>query len=109
MLSPQADSSSRRNRPADADCSVSRARHYFAAVLPPTIRSHVPAGSLTHSLLFELVLDCPAHAWPFAAQSFLPALATPKHFSVFASSAACADMLNMPSASTLVTAVESRA
>ena len=87
MLGPQADSGLRRNRPAGAH-GVSRSPHHFALVLPPTIRSQVPDGTLIHSFAFESVLDCPAQAWPLAAQSFLPALATPKHFSVFASSAA---------------------
>ena len=49
--------------------------NYF--VLPPTMRSHVPDGTLIHSFLSPFVFDWPAHAWPFAAQSFLPAFATP--------------------------------
>src|SRR5262245_3235797 len=38
---------------------------YFGVVDPPTIRSHVPEGSLTHSLPLASFLLWPAHEWPF--------------------------------------------
>src|SRR5262245_63463685 len=49
---------------------------------PPAIFSHVPLGTLSHASCAASFLDVPAHDEVAVWQSFLPALAMPKHFSV---------------------------
>src|SRR5262249_47960733 len=48
--------------------------------LPPAILSQVPFGMYTKSVVTRSFVDVPAQECPLA-QSFLPAFATPKHFS----------------------------
>src|SRR5262245_19164747 len=57
MPGPQADSGTRRNRPRSPRHSVKGDGHAVASgylVLPPTMRSHVPVGTLIRSFLSEL-------------------------------------------------------
>src|SRR6185295_4357782 len=56
---------------------------YFllATSAPPTIFSHAPLGTYTHSSP-PSALDWPAQACLLVPQSFLPALAIPAHFSM---------------------------
>ncbi len=49
----------------------------IGASVPPAIFSQVPLGRCTHSLASPSLRAWPAQEWPLAAQSFLPALATP--------------------------------
>jgi len=72
VLSPQADTGSYRHRPARLDHIVSGQRHYL--VLPPTMRSQVPVGTLIQSFLSEVVFDWPEQAWPFDAAIVLASL-----------------------------------
>src|SRR5215468_771031 len=53
-----------------------------ALSLPPTILSQVPLGTAIQASVWASFLDVPAQDEPAVWQSFLPALATPKHFSV---------------------------
>src|SRR5258705_7897425 len=76
---------------------------YFAAVLPPSRRAHSPAGTAMKDDLSPSLVDWPAQECVPAAQSFLPALATPKHFSmaglsIFLASSAKAAVLTRASA-----------
>src|SRR3981081_2367294 len=61
-----------------------RLQDFGAAVLPP-IFSHVPLATYFHEIGSLSTVLCPAHACLPAAQSFCPALATPKHLSLLAS------------------------
>src|SRR5688572_1662830 len=70
------------------------------ATLPP-IFSHSPFGTYFHSFGSLSVLAWPAQEWSLVPQSFLPASATPAHFSLAASAAVAAVL---PRASTLATA-----
>src|SRR5262249_23044721 len=70
-----------------------RSRDYLpAVVLPPERRAQTPAGSAMKEDLSPSLVACPAQEWAPAAQSFLPAFATPKHFSlpVMSGSLVCA-------------------
>src|SRR5260221_4571306 len=49
---------------------------------PPAIFSHVPLGTLSQASVWAVFLDVPAQDEVAVWQSFLPALAMPKHFSV---------------------------
>src|SRR5262249_54849815 len=62
--------------------------HIFGFMLPPAIFSQVPTGTSTKDCGSESPVDRPLQLWAPALQSFLPALATPKHCSV---SCACAN------------------
>src|SRR5262249_32812211 len=56
--------------------------------LPPAIFSQVPTGTSTKDCGSASTVDLPAQSWAPALQSFLAALAMPKHCSV---SSACAN------------------
>src|SRR5262245_14636369 len=56
-------------------------RQAFGCRLPPLIFSQVPAGTSTNEAGSASTVEWPAQVWLPALQSFLPALATPKHFS----------------------------
>src|SRR5450755_550663 len=60
------------------------AQDFGAIVLPPTF-SHVPLATYFHDTGSLSTVLCPAQACFPAAQSFCPALATPKHLSLLAS------------------------
>src|SRR5574340_557522 len=64
--------------------------------VPPTIFSHVPLGTRIHACFSPSILAVPAHALFDVPQSFLPALATPAHFSM---SPLAASALWLPAAS----------
>src|SRR5689334_17629309 len=56
---------------------------YLGAIILPPIFSHVPLATYFHSVgSLSVLAPCPAHACFAVPQSFWPALATPKHFSV---------------------------
>src|SRR5258706_6049010 len=85
---PQPDPGLRRDRV----CCRAFA-HYIFVRLPPASLAQTPEGSDTNEALSISLVAWPAQECVPAAQSFLPALATPKHFSMaglshfFASSA----------------------
>src|SRR5215831_8967617 len=56
---------------------------------PPAIFSQVPLGTLSQASVWASFFEVPAHDELAVWQSFLPALAMPKHFSV-AGACACA-------------------
>src|SRR5258706_1259063 len=56
--------------------------HYIFVRLPPASLPHTPAGSETNEALSMSFVAWPAQECVPAAQSFLPAFATPKHFSM---------------------------
>src|ERR1044072_7488029 len=59
----------------------------FGVTTLPPIFSHSPFGTYFHSFGSLSVLAWPAQEWLALAQSFLPASATPAHFSLDPSSA----------------------
>src|SRR5258706_14078322 len=56
--------------------------HYIFVRLPPASLAQTPEGSETNEALSMSLVAWPAQECVPAAQSFLPALATPKHFSM---------------------------
>src|SRR5258706_802657 len=95
---PQPDPGLRRDR---VHCRA--LAHYIFVRLPPASLAKTPAGSETNEALSMSLVAWPAQECVPAAQSFLPALATPKHFSmaglsIFLASSAKAAVLARASA-----------
>src|SRR5665213_3494805 len=58
-----------------------------AVTVPPAILAHVPLGTRIQIFAWRSCLDVPAQALVAVPQSFLPAAATPAHFSMSAAAA----------------------
>src|SRR4249920_3926961 len=86
--------------PRDSRRGIGRYIGFFSGSLPP-IFSHWPFGTYFQSSGALAMVAWPAHECLAVAQSFLPASAIPRHFSLGASSA---ETVALPSASRLPTA-----
>src|SRR6187401_2020587 len=86
----------------DSSIRPYQAAGFFSIAILPPIFSHSPFGTYFQSLGSLSALAWPAHECDAVPQSFLPASATPRHFSLAGASAAEAAAL--PSASRLPTA-----
>src|SRR5690606_6366330 len=63
---------------------VAAAQPFLASRLPPTILVQVPAGTAIQASAWASFFAVPAQEEVAVWQSFFPALAMPKHFSVLA-------------------------